>query len=318
MAAIDTIGEYDIVFENGNFFIRDSGDATILEWDDTTGSWDIPDVDITTANITTGNIETASITDGTVANSPNDANDIAIKQYVDSVAQGLDWQESVIDEQNDPPSSPTTGDRYLINDSPTGDWSGHPNEIAEWDGSSWVFIVPDEGFAVFVEDIDLLKVYESTDWIAFGSAIDHGNLAGLSDDDHTQYLLIDGTRSMSGVLDTPGITNQDYSESVQSLSGSGTQTVDLNASNFAEISATGDVTVQFSNVTTTPSGNSVIIYFEDGDGTGPHTITWPSSVVWSDGNVEDTIEANSDLEIALRTPDAGSTWRASRSGRRFS
>jgi len=32
-------------------------------------------------------------------------------------------------------------------------------------------------------------------------ATDHGNLAGLSDDDHTQYLLVDGTRAMTGNLD---------------------------------------------------------------------------------------------------------------------
>lgn len=31
-------------------------------------------------------------------------------------------------------------------------------------------------------------------------AIDHGSLAGLADDDHPQYLLIDGTRSMTGNL----------------------------------------------------------------------------------------------------------------------
>jgi len=31
--------------------------------------------------------------------------------------------------------------------------------------------------------------------------IDHGSIGGLSDDDHAQYLLIDGTRAMSGSLD---------------------------------------------------------------------------------------------------------------------
>ena len=39
--------------------------------------------------------------------------------------------------------------------------------------------------------------------INFG-AIDHGGLSGLADDDHTQYLLIDGTRAMSGTLDMNG------------------------------------------------------------------------------------------------------------------
>jgi len=38
---------------------------------------------------------------------------------------------------------------------------------------------------------------------------DHGSIAGLSDDDHTQYLLVDGTRAMTGALDmgTFAITN---------------------------------------------------------------------------------------------------------------
>ena len=135
------------------------------------------------------------------SSTPTNASDVAIKSYVDSVAQGLTWQQPVIDELNDPPTSPTSGDRYLINDAATGDWSDHPNEIAEWDGSQWVFDVPSEGGAVFIEDVDLLKVYQTGGWIPFGSAIDHGNLSGLGDDDHTQYVLVDGTRAMSGNLD---------------------------------------------------------------------------------------------------------------------
>lgn len=41
------------------------------------------------------------------------------------------------------------------------------------------------------------------------ASADHGSLAGLGDDDHTQYLLADGTRAMSGNLDmgTNTITN---------------------------------------------------------------------------------------------------------------
>lgn len=31
-----------------------------------------------------------------------------------------------------------------------------------------------------------------------GAQIDHGGLAGLTDDDHTQYLLADGTRAVTG------------------------------------------------------------------------------------------------------------------------
>lgn len=36
--------------------------------------------------------------------------------------------------------------------------------------------------------------------LADDSSIDHGTMAGLADDDHTQYLLIDGSRAMTGGL----------------------------------------------------------------------------------------------------------------------
>jgi hypothetical protein len=37
-----------------------------------------------------------------------------------------------------------------------------------------------------------------------GGVTDHGALTGLADDDHTQYLLVNGTRAMTGTLDTAG------------------------------------------------------------------------------------------------------------------
>lgn len=143
-------------------------------------------------------------TTATVATSPSAANDVAIKEYVDDLFQGVAYQEPVISEQNDPPGSPATGDRYLIDDAPTGAWDGHPNEIAEWDGAAWEFFVPSEGWVVFIEDEDRLTRYNGTDWVTIASAIKHGSLSGLGDDDHTQYLLANGTRAMAGDLDMGG------------------------------------------------------------------------------------------------------------------
>lgn len=123
----------------------------------------------------------------------------------------------------------------------------------------------------------------------------------------------------SVLTDTDSVKNQDYNESVNTIANaSGTTDIDLSLANWHEIEADGDITISFSNVSSAPPGNSVILYFEDDDSTGPHTITWPGSVVWSEGNVIDTIEVDSDVEITLRSPDGGTTWRASRSGRRFS
>ena len=120
--------------------------------------------------------------------SPTAGSDAATKDHVDSVVQGLDWQTSVLGELATPPGSPTTGDRYLVIATATGDWVGHEDDIAEWNGSTWDFTTPNKGFAVWIEDVGRQKVYNGTNWVAFGTTIDHGNLIGLADDDHENYL----------------------------------------------------------------------------------------------------------------------------------
>ena len=41
---------------------------------------------------------------------------------------------------------------------------------------------------------------------SFGT-IDHGGTTGLSDDDHTQYILVTGTRAFSGAIKPATLTN---------------------------------------------------------------------------------------------------------------
>ncbi len=156
-------------------------------------------------------IDATQLGDGRVTNTEyymldgvNTASQLVTKDQLDSAVQGLDWQESVLD-RHDPnngiPSSPSEGDRYLSTGTAEG-WNA--DSIYEWNGSSWVETVPDEGFVCEVEDEDVWYQYDGTLWSQWGTAVDHGNLLGLQDDDHTQYLLIDGSRAMSGILDMDG------------------------------------------------------------------------------------------------------------------
>ena len=116
----------------------------------------------------------------------------ALKDYVDSLVQGLDWQNSVIDELADPPGTPSEGDRYLVIASASGDWAGHEKDIAEWNGSSWDFTTPNKGFAVYIEDVGKQKTYSGTDWVSFGSTVDHGNLTNVTQDQHhTKFTQAD-------------------------------------------------------------------------------------------------------------------------------
>jgi len=78
---------------------------------------------------------------------------------------GLDWQNSVIDKDlTAPPGSPSVGDRYIVATGATGAWSGHDDDIAEWTGSAWSFATPNEGWTVWVEDEDLIYVYDGAAW----------------------------------------------------------------------------------------------------------------------------------------------------------
>lgn len=55
--------------------------------------------------------------------------------------------------------------------------------------------------AGFMSAADKLKL----DGISDGAVADHGALTGLTDDDHTQYMLVDGTRAWSAYQDIPEI-----------------------------------------------------------------------------------------------------------------
>lgn len=202
---------------------------------------------------------------------PSASGQYANKSYVDTAVRGLEWKESVINEQNNPATSPSDGDRYVVDDNPTGDWSGHPNQIAEYDNgsNSWKFITPNEGWAVFIEVDDRLVTYDGTNWVKFGSTLNHGVLGGLGDDDHTQYLLVDGSRSATGDIDAPGYTingdrlAQSVLASGQATLSSGSATVDTG------LSAT-DATFQLALGVDDPNADTKVsgrLFWDDSAGT---------------------------------------------------
>jgi len=128
---------------------------------------------------------------------------LTTKQYVDDLVQVLDWQESVKDKDLlAPPGGPTLGDRYIVavSGTATGAWAGHEDNIAEWNGTSWDFQVPNEGFASYVEDEDSVYFYDGVEWSEYSSNISHSNLTGLLNDDHPQYVPRTGSRGFLGTV----------------------------------------------------------------------------------------------------------------------
>lgn len=51
-----------------------------------------------------------------------------------------------------PPGSPGLQQSWIVGPSGTDAWSGHDNEIATWDGESWIFTAPGVGDLAYVVD----------------------------------------------------------------------------------------------------------------------------------------------------------------------
>ena len=76
------------------------------------------------------------------------------------------WQLPVLDILTAPPGGESEGDRYLVGTSDTGDFSGHNNEIAWYDGAAYQFDTPAAGWSVYVVDEDNFYKFDGSVWDA--------------------------------------------------------------------------------------------------------------------------------------------------------
>lgn len=124
----------------------------------------------------------------TLNNAAVNNSDAVRLDQVYSLINGLDWQDAVLSKNlSTPPISPTTGDRYIVGASGTGDWLGEDDNITEWDGSDWVFYDVAEGWAVWVKDLDTNYQFNGTSWVEMGSTVSHNNTTGLQGGTSSQY-----------------------------------------------------------------------------------------------------------------------------------
>lgn len=120
---------------------------------------------------------------------------LTTKQYVDNVAQNLDWQNSVLSMTVlYGTASGVEGNRYIA---PTTSGSWTAEYVYEYIGGTWSGSEPNEGFAAWVEDLDALYVYNGAypagEWVKFGSTVTHNNLSGLQGGTTDEYYHMTST-----------------------------------------------------------------------------------------------------------------------------
>jgi len=118
----------------------------------------------------------------------------AIKRYIRNKFKTFDFMASIqeiYDNSVSLPSNPSNKDRYIAQSTANG-WT--ENYIYEWNEllSSWIEYAPSEGSITYNENTDSSLIYSGTQWQNFAVSINHGNLTGLENDDHSQYALLNG------------------------------------------------------------------------------------------------------------------------------
>lgn len=95
-----------------------------------------------------------------------------IKNEIELARRGIEYQDSVKDKDLiTPPTTPATGDRYIVKATATGAWLGKENSVAEWSGSAWVFYTPEVGTTVYVDDEKKQYSWNGTSWAISGGAL---------------------------------------------------------------------------------------------------------------------------------------------------
>ncbi len=81
-----------------------------------------------------------------------------------------------------------------------------------------------------------------------GSVSDHGSLAGLSDDDHSQYLLADGTRALAGDMSAGGNSITDHAQAITDNAIVTMDSADAASGEYAKFTAAGLESKTFAEV----------------------------------------------------------------------
>lgn len=93
------------------------------------------------------------------------------------VESAFSFQKPITNVLMAPPETPAKGDRYIVAADATGDWTGHDNAIAWYDGAAWQFDAPVDGWFSFNLEAAVFLLFDGSDWTEQPTAADYNALS---------------------------------------------------------------------------------------------------------------------------------------------
>ena len=219
----------------------------------------------------------------------------------DDVSAGYDFHDKWIRTIS---GSPNRAFQNMDPSAATADWREYaPPQITAQeitDGSSTSLV------AVSPSDLSAIAFLHASGG-GGGGVTDHGALSGLGDDDHTQYLLTTGTRTLTGNQDFGGNIAGGYGPGSDSLSGVSTAEITAGTSTAYRVWSPADVSsAAFQHGGGGGSGISNIV--EDATPQLAADLDAQGFVLDNYGSLSSTLSAVSTAEIAAGTSTAYRVW----------
>lgn len=116
-----------------------------------------------------------------------------------------------------------------------------------------------------------------------------------------------GVQGSQGTQGTQGVQGTEATNFVVTATAGTTYTANCASGNIFDITLSTNTSISFINVPT--SGNGYVCVFKITQGVGNYSVTWPSSVKWSDGVAPTLSSATNEIDVfTLFTGDGGSNW----------
>ena len=81
--------------------------------------------------------------------------------------------------ETEPPAEPQNGDRYIVADGSSGDWTGWDGDIAFFIDGSWIRLAPTVGWRAWVEDEEAFLIWNGEAWKAIAGPGSETEFDGL-------------------------------------------------------------------------------------------------------------------------------------------